>query len=261
MNLKKDAIGGRLLAVRWLATAAAALGFAGLAAAQSLAGSVIDVELGAAWQDKNEVQIPNDASGTRFALDRVTGDGPFFAPRLQFSTALAPRHELRLLVAPLSIKESGSLDKAVNFQGRAFTAGGVEAKYRFDSYRATWRYTFHEGSDWTWKAGVTGKIRDAEITLRQGGVTSTRSDTGFVPLLHLYGERRLDSRSRITFEGDGLAGGPGRAFDLSVRYVRDLGERVSGFAGLRFLDGGVDNSSVYNFARFYYLTAGVQYRM
>jgi len=261
VNLKEHAMSGKRLAARRLAAAVAVLGFAGPAAAQSLAGSVLEVELGAAWQDKNEVQIPNDAGGTRFALDRVTGSGPFFAPRIQFSTALAPRHELRLLAAPLRVEETGSLDKAVNFQGRAFAPGGVEAKYRFDSYRATWRYAFHEGSDWTWKAGVTGKIRDAEITLRQGGVTSTRSDTGFVPLLHLYGERRLDGRSRLTFEGDGLAGGPGRAFDLSARYVRDLGKRVSGFAGLRFLDGGVDNDSVYNFARFYYLTAGLQYRM
>jgi hypothetical protein len=241
--------------------ALAILAFAGEAAAQSRADSVLELEVGAAWQDRNDVQIPNDSSSTRFPLDSVTGSGPFSAPRIQFSTGLASRHELRLLVAPLRIKESGSLDKVVNFQGQAFAPGGVEAKYRFDSYRATWRYTFHEGADWTWKAGVTGKIRDAEITLRQGGVTSTKSDTGFVPLLHVYGERRLDGRSRITFEGDGLAGGPGRAFDLSARYVRDLGGRVSGFAGLRVLDGGADTNSVYNFARFYYLTAGLQYRM
>ena len=83
----------------------------------------------------------------------------------------------------------------------------------------------------------------------------------FVPLLHLYGERRLDSRSRLTFEGDGLAGGPGRAFDLSARYVRDFDERVSLFAGLRILDGGADSSSGYNFARLHYLTFGLLYRM
>jgi len=242
-------------------SAVAILGLAGEAAAQSRTGSVLEVEAGAAWQDRNDVQIPNDGSGTRFALDRVTGTGPFFAPRVQFSTGLAPRHELRLVIAPLGIRESGSLDKAVNFQGQAFAVGGIEATYRFDSYRATWRYTLREDLDWTWKAGVTAKIRHAEITLRQGAVTSTKSDTGFVPLLYLYGERRLDSRSRITFEGDGLAGGPGRAFDLSARYVRDIGERVSAFAGLRILDGGADSSSVYNFARFHYLTVGLQYRM
>lgn len=236
-------------------------GMAGDAMAQTAAPSVLEFEAGAAWQQKNDVQLPNDASGTRFALDRITGSGPFFAPRVQFSTGLAPRHELRLVLAPLDIKESGNLDQAVNFQGQRFAAGGVEARYRFNSYRATWRYTLREDSDWTWKAGVTGNIRDAEITLRQGGVTSTKSDTGFVPLLHLYGERRLDSRSRITFEGDGLISSRGRAIDLSLRYVRDFGDRVSGFAGVRLLDGGADNSSLYNFAQFQYLTIGLQYKM
>jgi hypothetical protein len=245
----------------FLISAVATLVLAGEASAQSLAGSALDIEVSAAWQDSNDVQIPNDVNGTRFALDAVTGPGPFLVPRIQFTTKLAPLHELRLLAAPLGIKESGSLDKPVKFQGQIFAVGDVEAKYRFDSYRATWRYTFHENPDWIWKAGVTGKIRVAEITLRQGDVTATKSNIGFVPLLHLYGERRLGSRSRLTFEGDGLAGGPGRAFDLSARYVRDVDERVSLFAGLRVLDGGADSSSGYNFARLHYLTLGLLYRM
>ncbi len=244
-----------------LSAAALSAGMIGNALAQATAPSVLEFEAGAAWQQKNDVQLPNDASGTRFGLDRVTGSGPFFAPRVQFSTGLAPRHELRLVLAPLGLKESGNFDQAVNFQGQRFAPGGVEAKYRFNSYRATWRYTFREDSNWTWKAGVTGKIRDAEITLRQGGVTSTKSDTGFVPLLHLYGEYRLDKRSRITFEGDGLVGGRGRAIDLSLRYVHDFGDRVSAFAGVRVLDGGADSNTLYNFARFNYLTVGLQYRM
>ena len=229
--------------------------------AQGKEGTVLDLELGAAWQDRNEVQSPNDATGTRFALDRITGDGAFFAPRLQWTTGLAPKHELRLVAAPFRIKESGTLDRAVNFQGRGFAPGAAEATYRFDSYRATWRYTLRETADWRLKVGVTAKIRDAEITLRQGGITSTRSDTGVVPLLHLYGEHRLGERARVTFEGDGLASGRGRAFDLSARYVRDFSPRVSGFAGVRMLDGGADNSTVYNFARFHYVTAGLQVRM
>lgn len=229
--------------------------------AQGKEGTVLDLELGVAWQDRNEVQSPNDATGTRFALDRVTGDGAFFAPRLQWTTGLAPKHELRLVAAPFRIKESGSLDRAVNFQGRAFAPGATEATYRFDSYRATWRYTLRDTPDWRLKVGVTAKVRDAEITLRQGGVTATRSDTGLVPLLHLHGEYRLGERSRLTFEGDGLASGRGRAFDLSARYVRDFSPRLSGFAGVRMLDGGADNGTVYNFARFHYLTAGLQFRM
>lgn len=247
----------RLLAIAIAAVAA----MQGNANAQTRAGSTFDIEAGAAWQDRNDVQIPNDATGTRFGLDRIAGSGPFFAPRVQFTTGLAPRHELRLVAAPFGIKESGNLDQAVNFQGQRFVAGGVSVKYRFDSYRATWRYTFHDAGPWTWKAGVTGKIRDAEITLTQGGVSSSKSNTGFVPLLHVYGERRLDNRSRITFEGDALASGRGRAIDLSLRYVHDLGDRLSGFAGVRILDGGANSDSLYNFARFHYLTAGLQYRL
>lgn len=230
-------------------------------AAQANERPVLELEFGAAWQDRNVVQAPNDAGGTRFSLDQVTGSGPFFAPRLQLSAGLAPAHELRFVVAPLRIKDTGSLQQPVNFEGKAFAAGPTEATYRFDSYRATWRTTLLEDADWTWKFGVTAKIRDAEITLRQGGVSSTRKDTGLVPLLHAYGERRLDARSRLTFEGDGLASGQGRAFDLSLRYVRDFGARTLGFAGLRLLDGGADNDSIYSFARFHYLTVGVQYRM
>jgi len=247
----------QLLAATLLAGASALA----TAAAPGVAPIVIEVEAGAAWQDRNDVQIPNDASGTRFALDRVTGSGPFFAPRLQLSMGVAPRHELRFVVAPLGVDGAGTFDQPVNFQGQRFAAGGVEAKYRFDSYRATWRYAFSESADWTWKAGITGKIRDAEITLKQGGITSTKSNTGFVPLVHLYGERRLDTRSRITFEGDGLASGRGRAFDLSLRYVRDITGRTSGFVGARMLDGGSESSELYNFARFNYLTFGLQYRM
>lgn len=233
---------------------------AGLAQPRT-AGTSLEVEAGIAWQDKNDVQIPNDGTGTRFALDRVTGSGPFFAPRLQLSTGVAPRHELRFVAAPLSIKESGNLAGPVRFQGQNYAAGAVEATYRFNSYRATWRYTVLEDRDWTVKLGVTAKIRDAEITLRQGGITTTKDNTGFVPLLHLYAERRLDARSRLTFEGDALAGGPGYAVDVSGRYVRDLGPRWSWFGGMRLLDGGADSSGVYNFARFYYLTTGFGLRM
>jgi len=236
-------------------------GFSGSAFAQSKAPSVIDIEAGAAWQDRNDVQSPNDGTGTRFGLDRVTGSGPFFAPRLQFTTGIAPKHELRFVVAPLGIKGSGSFDQPVRFEGRNFAAGGVDAKYRFDSYRATWRYTFHDSAGWTWKVGATGKIRDAEITLTQGGTTTARSNTGFVPLVHLYGERRLGKDARLTFEADALASSRGRAFDLSARYVRDFNQQVSGFVGVRMLDGGTSGSTSYNFARFNYLTVGLQYRL
>lgn len=180
------------------AASAFLLGF-GLAIghAQEREGFVVDLEWGAAWQGRNVVQSPNDDSGTRFALDRLTGDGPASAPRVQLGWTIAPRHELRFVFAPLRLSGSGGLEGPVAFEGVAFAAGPAEARYRFDSYRATWRYTVHASGSTVVKAGVTGKLRDAEITLRQGGVTATRSDTGFVPLLHLYAETGLGERTRL----------------------------------------------------------------
>lgn len=217
----------------------------------------IDLEWGAAWQARNDVQSPNNAAGTRFALDDLTGRGPESAPRIELTWRLNPRDDLRLVAAPLRLKGQGSLPGAVNYEGSAFAAGSTSATYRFDSYRATWRRTFSDSPDWVLKAGVTGKIRDAEITLQQGGTYATRSDVGFVPLLHFHALRHLGERSRLVFDADGLASSRGRAFDVSLRYVRDFSHKVSGFAGVRVLDGGADNDSVYNFARFNYLTVGL----
>ena len=218
---------------------------------------IVDLEWGTAWQDRNDVQSPNNASGTRFALDGLTGRGPFPAPRVEVTWRLNPRDDLRLVAAPLRLSEQGMLGNAVQFEGQSFAAGTTSARYRFDSYRATWRRTVYESPEWTVKAGVTGKIRDAEITLRQGTTSASRTDTGFVPLLHLHAQRQLGERSRLQFDGDGLASPRGRAFDLSLRYVHDFQNGLSGFAGVRMLDGGADNDSVYNFARFHYLTVGL----
>jgi hypothetical protein len=245
-------------ALLWLLTLTGA-GAHAQARTPEATGVVVDLEWGAAWQTRNDVQSPNDAAGTRFALDGLTGDGPASAPRVQVALGLAPRHELRLVVAPLRLSGAGNLPGPVAFQGASFGAAPTSASYRFDSYRATWRYTVHASEGLTVKAGVTGKIRDAEITLREGGITATRSNTGFVPLLHLHAERTLGDRTRLVFEGDGLAGGPGRAFDLALRVVQDLRPGLGVFAGVRVLDGGAD-SSVYNMARFQYLMAGVQWR-
>jgi len=218
---------------------------------------VMDLEWGAAWQYRNEVQSPNTSSGSRFALDALTGKGPVSTPRLELTWRLNPRDDLRLVAAPLRLSDQGLLSQAVQFEGRSFAPGSTSADYRFDSYRATWRRTVFESPDWTLKAGVTGKIRDAEITLRQSSTSASRTDVGFVPLLHLHAQRQLGDRARLQFDGDGLASPRGRAFDLSLRYIHDFQNGFSGFAGLRMLDGGADNDSVYNFARFYYLTVGL----
>jgi hypothetical protein len=79
----------------------------------------LDLEWGTAWQQSNDVQSPNDASGTRFALDALTGAGPYSAPRLQLVWPLNARDDLRLLAAPFRISAQGTLASPVNFEGKS----------------------------------------------------------------------------------------------------------------------------------------------
>lgn len=245
----------------WLLTPALALG--GLCAVPLQARErpiVVDLEAVSAWQDRNAVQSPNTAASTRFAFDAVTGSGPFLAPRLQVSIPFGARQEWRLLAAPLSVDEQGALQAPVVFEGARFAAGGVRGKYRFDSWRVTWRYHWIDRPDLSVKLGFTAKIRDASIELQQGALAARKDNTGFVPLLHAAIERPLGTNWTLQADIDALAGGPGYAIDAGARLVRELGNGWSASLGLRWLDGGADNAEVYAFATFTSATIGISRR-
>ncbi|MEW6611445.1 MAG: hypothetical protein ACOY5C_08155 [Pseudomonadota bacterium] len=246
--------------VRWLGLATSLLA-AGAAAQEPDPRFSIELEGGGVWQSRNKVQIPNDATGTRFDLAELTGSGPYAAGRLTFTYAFRPRHELRLVYAPFSLEETGTLPQPVAFAGGSFAPGQpTTASYRFDSYRLTYRYLFHDGPDWRWQVGFTAKIRDAEVELRQGANVARDSNVGFVPLLHLHGERRLAERWRLILDFDGLAAPQGRALDFAAKAGYALTPQWTLAAGYRVLEGGVDNDSVYNFAWLNYAVLSAGYR-
>ena len=221
----------------------------------------LELEGGAVWQTINDVQIPNDATGTRFALDEVTGAGPWAAGRLYLSYALNARSSLRGLFAPLSVAERGVLPGPVDFAGTAFIAADpAEATYKFNSYRLSYRYLWKDGARWRWWIGFTAKVRDAKVQLRQGGTTATDTDVGFVPLLHLAAACELGGGWLLLLDVDALAGGPGRAEDVALKLGRDLGDRVSLAAGYRMLEGGADVDAVYAFAWLHYAVGSVSWR-
>jgi hypothetical protein len=221
----------------------------------------IELEVGGAWQDKNDVQIPNDATGTRFSLKDLAGTGPYPAGRLYFNWTIHKRHSLRILLAPLSYTETGTFDEPVSFAGADYAPDvSTEATYKFNSWRATYRYRFFEGARWRWWIGFTAKIRDAKIELKQGDTSSRDTDLGFAPLLHLAGEVRFAERWRFILDMDALAGGPGRAIDVALKLGYDVGDHWSVTGGYRLLEGGADTDDVYNFALFNYGVVGFVYR-
>jgi len=143
----------------------------------------------------------------------------------------------------------------------SYTAGvPIEATYTFNSYRLSYRWRFHSGDRSDAWLGFTAKVRDASIGLVQGSTASRKNDLGFVPLLHLAGDWRMSPRWRLSLDADGLAGGPGRAVDASLKLEYDLDDRWRLRAGYRTVEGGADVKSVYTFAWVHYAVFAVAWR-
>jgi len=119
---------------------------------------------------------------------------------------------------------------------------------------------FLNNSTWRLRAGGSLLIRDAEIELKQDDVSASDSNVGVVPLLSLAAEWSFMNHWSAIFDFDGLAGGPGRAFDVAIKLQYDLTDRLQIGAGYRTLEGGADNETVYNFAWFHYAFISVGYR-
>ena len=224
-------------------------------------GSSLEIELGSVWQDRNKVQIPNDLMGDRFQLTDIAGTGPWASARINLNWDLEGPHGLRVVLAPLSYEETGLLPDDTRFAGGSFLSNQpVTAEYKFNSWRFGYRYQFHESDRWKFWIGATAKIRDAKIELNQSGINAFDDDVGFVPLLYLAGDYQINSRWSFRFDFDGLAGGPGRAFDLSLKLGYELNEDWRLSAGYRTLEGGVDNDDVYNFAWLNTALVSLEYR-
>jgi hypothetical protein len=220
----------------------------------------VELEVGPVWQARNDVEIPNDGTATRFSLEDLAGSGPWPAGRFYFTWNINERHGVRLLLAPLSYSETGSFDQPVIFAGESYEAGlPTEGTYQFNSWRVSYRYRFWAGQRWNWWIGATAKVRDAKIELRQGDVTSKDTDLGFVPLLYLRGDYRFAEHWHFLLDLDALGGGPGRAEDLSLKLGYDIGERWGVAFGYRTVEGGADVDDVYNFAWFNYAVVSASY--
>lgn len=237
------------------------LGFIMLAATSTLHGAFdIRIEGGGVWFSRNDVRIPGD-DGTRFDMLDLTGKGPDPYIRFYATYDFNDRHALRLTLAPLTVDGTGTLNEDVAFEGDVFTADTpTKGRYKFNTYRLTYRWSFHDRERWHWGLGAAALIRDAEITLEQESKRQSKDDLGLVPLIHLYGRYRLNDQVSIVLDLEGAWSPMGRAVDaaLTAQYDFDSGWHTA--AGYRTLEGGADNNDVYAFAWLHYVLATVGYR-
>src|SRR5574344_2720070 len=148
------------------------------------AQAIVNLETGAVFNGYNDVRIPGD-NGTLFSLtdDLESQNGMFF--RLKASYILNKRHTFSILYAPLETKSEGSVSEDVLFEGTTFSANTqLSAKYKFNSYRFTYRYDFVQTPKVEFGMGITAKIRDARISLASDQLLSEKANVGFVPIIN-----------------------------------------------------------------------------
>jgi len=143
-----------------------------------------------------------------------------------------------------------------------FPAGThLDATFRFDSYRLTWRRKLVSRDDLDVWLGLSGNIRDAEISVEGGGQRATKANTGFVPLINFLIDWRFAKPWSLRAAGDALVGPQGRAEDVLLALLYDASASTTLFAGYRILEGGADNDEVYTFSLFHYAVAGIEVRL
>jgi hypothetical protein len=233
------------------------LAFVCIAPAPLSAQWTFDIEAGVADNPYNDIRIPG-TTGTKFSLtDDFEDDmGGFW--RLRVERQLGDRHTLSLLIAPLRLEAAGINRSDLTFTDVTFPAGtALDILYRFDSYRLTYLYGIHRRPNLRISAGVTAKIRDAEIRVSSPLTVATKTNTGFVPLLHARLEFDISQRVTALLDADALAAPQGRAEDVLAAVMVRIAKSAQLRAGYRFLEGGADNDDVYSFAMINYFLLGL----
>ena len=218
----------------------------------------LEIESGAVLPGYNNVQVSR-SEGTRFSLKNDLNLPADIYYRLRLTWQIAPRHALSALFAPLTLAADGRPAGAIRFAGKDFAAGTpVDATYRFNSYRLTYRYTLVSSERVRLGIGFTAKIRDAVISVSDGTQEGKTTNVGFVPLLNLHLDWKWTPRWSLLAEVDALAapGGQGRAEDVAVAVAYTASPAWRFKAGYRLVEGGANVESVYNFALINYLFAG-----
>ena len=220
----------------------------------------VDLETGLAFSGYNDVRIPGD-TGTQFSLSKDLKTDSAFILRLRLGYQIGSKHTLSVLLAPLSLNASGRVNKSIRFFEEDFPANiPLEAVYRFNSYRLTYRYDLIRKKNLRLGVGLTAKIRDAAISVEDDNKKSEKTNVGFVPLLNFRLEWFFAKKLSLLLAGDGAAAAQGRAEDVLLALQLHLNEDFSLKAGYRILEGGADVEEVYNFALIHFLVAGLTYR-
>ncbi len=210
----------------------------------------------------NDIRCPNNEEGTRLSLpnDLNRTSTAVFAPRAELEFAYKRHH---VMFAAVFVRENftGRASEPVRFNNTLFDTGStIDALYRFDTYRLSYRYGLVDRPKFRFELGATVLLRDAMVAMTGGGASSAFTNLGVVPLISYYiGWYPLPALSVYSY-GDGLVSKYGRAEDIFAGVKYDVHPNIGVLAGYRLIEGGSDVKSVYTFALYHFLSLGLEIR-
>jgi hypothetical protein len=220
-------------------------------------GAGIDIESGGVFSGYNNVRVPGKG-GTKISLSRElhTNSEAFFRGGIILSPS--ERNHFSFYAAPLRLHANGSVNRTIIFRGVEFPISvALEARYKFDTYRLTYRYDFHRSHSFEAGLGVTALLRDASVTLESDTLRETEKNVGWVPLINFRFNWLFAANSNLLLQGNALAAPQGRAEDVLLAFVYNASPNFDIKLGYRILEGGADVDSFYGFALINYAVLGV----
>ena len=218
----------------------------------------VNLESGAFFTGINDIR--NGNNGTLFSLknDFQTPVSPFL--RLRVGYLSNGKNHFSFLFAPLKIVETGTIEKDILFDGKNFKANlPIEAVYKFNSYRFTYNRRIISKDNFKFGIGLSAKIRDAGVSLKNRELLSENFSIGFVPLINLLANWDISQKMGVDFLGEGIAASKGRAIDLSLSGRYSFTKNLQGNIVYRLLEGGANGTNGYNFIQLHFICVSLNY--
>ena len=222
------------------------------------AQTFVNLESGAFYTGMNDIR--NGNNGTLFSLknDFQTPVSPFFRLRLGYISN--EKYHFSFLYAPLKLVETGTISKDILFDGNNFKANmPIEAVYKFNSYRFTYNRRMINKENFKFGLGLSAKIRDAGVSLKNSELLRENFSIGFAPLINLIANWDISQKIGVDFFGEGIAATKGRAIDLSLTGRYAFSKSLQGNIGYRLLEGGANGTNGYNFIQLHFIFASLNY--
>lgn len=213
----------------------------------------------AAFGGRNTVQRPNNDEGTYISLnhDFQRKNNAVFSPRFEVEYSYN-RHHAVATAALLTDRFEGAAPYDFMYNSELFTVGSnIDAVYRFNTYRLTYRYRLVENSDINFELGATVLFRDAYISFEDETKKTRFSNFGVAPLISYYFEWKALERLSLLTYGDAFAIKVGRAEDIFVGAKYQFTPMLSATAGYRLLEGGTNADKVHTMAAFHFISVGI----